>query len=154
MISIDCISVIFPNFDFMLEYNQSSGHIKVNANVIIASNMNIYCSDKVFQIQTSVFKELGPYTPLSNLEDEWSVILYESSEGPSWIRAGERLESREENVLPGTITKDTTKADLLVDLHNSVVDTTLRGFLKPELVKMRLKNNIPISTTIENINPE
>ena len=38
---VDCLTHIYPDFDFLFLYDQSSGHTKMREDSLIASNMNV-----------------------------------------------------------------------------------------------------------------
>ena len=59
----------------------------------------------------------------------------------------ERLETKDDVVTSEVITKQKTKTELLIELRQKGVDTTVKRFLKTELITLASKHHIPISKT-------
>ena len=57
----DCLSVIFPNFDFMFMYDQSSGHCKKREDGLVVNNMNVNYGGKVTNMRNTVINEIGDF---------------------------------------------------------------------------------------------
>ena len=149
---VDCLKEIFPQFDFIFEYNQSSGHTKVKGDRLVESNMNVSYGDNVSMMRSGTIGELGTYEAMFSLGTRQSMIFTSSCDGPFWMDTTERISTRIDTVAAGTIPKDKTKAELLVESRKIGVDTTSRRFLKPEMIALCKQHNIPISTTTNNIN--
>ena len=63
----------------------------------------------------------------------------------------EKLETKYNIVLSDIITKNRTKTELLIELRKIGIDTTVKRFLKSELIVLANENNVPISTSENNV---
>ena len=58
-----------------------------------------------------------------------------------------RLETKNDVSTSDILTKEKSKAQLLIDLRRAGVDTTKRRFLKPELLELVHLHNVDTSST-------
>ena len=144
---VDCLTILFPEYDFLFLYDQSSGHTKMRDDGLLVNNMNISYGGVVNTMHDSVIKELGPYQSLLKIGDVQKMIFTKHDRGPFWLTSLQCIKSKYDSVQDTKIKKDKTKIELLIELRKKGVDTTSRRFLKDELIKLAKDNDISISTT-------
>ena len=143
----DCLSYIFPMFDFVFLFDQSSGHTKMRPDGLNISNMNISFGGAVHQMSDTSVTEVGQYSSLLKVGDLQILSFTDGDDGPFWMNDAERLETKDDVVTSEVITKQKTKTELLIELRQKGVDTTVKRFLKTELITLASKHHIPISKT-------
>ena len=91
--------------------------------------------------------EVGQYSSLLKVGDLQILSFADGDEGPFWMNDTERLETKDDVVTSEVITKQKTKTELLIELRQKGVDTTVKRFLKTELITLASEHHIPISKT-------
>lgn len=79
---IDILSHIFPNFDFLFLFDQSSGHTKMRSDGLSISNMNISCGGALNKMRDTTVTEVGPYASTLEVGDVQRFSLVDGDNGP------------------------------------------------------------------------
>ena len=69
----DCLSVIFPNFDFLIMLDQSSGHCKVREDGLVVSKLNVNYGGKASNMRDTTIHELGEFGVQLTVGDRQSM---------------------------------------------------------------------------------
>ena len=80
----DCLTNIYPNFDFMFLCNQSSGHTKMREDILIPSNINEY-GGVVSTMHDTNIHEIRPHTPTLHVGSKQKMNFEETDEGLFWL---------------------------------------------------------------------
>ena len=147
---VDCLSHIFPHFDFCFLFDQSSGHTKMRPDGLNLSNMNISYGGAVCIMRDTTVSEIGKYHSVLNVGDTQKCSFESDDKGPFWMTDEQKLAAKNDIVLSERITKNRTKTELLIELRKIGIDTTVKRFLKSELIVLAIENNVPISIS-ENV---
>ena len=78
----DVLAVKFPNFDFLLMLDQSSGHGKMRDGAFNANLMGVRWGGKQSNLRRTKIREVGPYRRLLEVGDEQVMHFQEGDEGP------------------------------------------------------------------------
>ena len=143
----DCLSYIFPSFDFCFLFDQSSGHTELRPDGLNVSKMNVSYGGAVTVMRDTTVTETGPYPSVLQVGDTQSLAFKDSDDGPFWMDENDRSKTKNDVALSEVVTKKRTKLELLIELRKNGVDTTMKRFLKHELVALAIKNNIPVTYT-------
>ena len=129
---VDCLEVIFPTFDFVFLFDQSSGHTKLRVDGLNANNMNVSYGGVINEMHNTEIKELGPFTAQLSIGDTQVMSFVDEDAGPFWMTPKERIRLREDEVVERFTTKEKNKSELLIALRNKGVDTTKKRYLKSD----------------------
>lgn len=88
---MDFLVVIFPLFDFLFVYDQSSGHTKLQENGFVASNVNVSYGDIAARVYDTIIKEFRPYDCVLEIGLTQSMIVKEQDPELFWIDNSEKL---------------------------------------------------------------
>ena len=78
----------------------------------------------------SIIQEVGPFQSELKVGDNQKMVYTKHVKGPFWMTPINRLKTKYDLVQDGSIKKDKTKIELLIDLRKKGVDTTSRRYLK------------------------
>ena len=143
--------MIFPSFEFVFLFDQSSGHTKKRNDGLVASRLNVSYGGGSPTMHDTVVEDFGMFPSILSLGDTQQLSFQESDIGAFWMDAEARLNSKFDTNIGGTSCRDRTKAELLRDLRIKGFDTTKKRFLKSELEDLYIINDIPIRVDILNI---
>lgn len=79
---MDCLTIIYPEFDFSFLDDQSSGHTKMRDDSLLYSNMNISYGGAVSNMYDTISSESGQYTPTLDVGAEQSMVFCKTDDGP------------------------------------------------------------------------
>ena len=144
---------MFPQFDYIFLFDQSSGLTKMREDGLNVSNMNVTCGGSTLKMHDTVITEVGPHVRLFDVGETQRMYFTNDDDGPFWMNDEEKANRKFDKILQGSKVKEKTKAQLLVDLRSKGVDTTQKRFLKEELVELCRSNNIETSSIVGNIEP-
>ena len=85
----DCLSVLYPEFDFIVLFDQSSGHCKLRDDGLNAHKMNVSYGGRVPKMHSTIVKEIGNYTSLLTIGDTQAMVFQENDDGPFWMNVNE-----------------------------------------------------------------
>ena len=81
----DVLSIIFPDFDFIFLFDQSSGHKKYREDSLNIKNINVSYGGKNTRMRDTVIKEVGPYPAMLKVGETQKMCFTEEDEGPFWL---------------------------------------------------------------------
>ena len=113
---------------------------------LLVSKMNINYGGAVNTMHGTIIQEVGPFSSLLKVGDNQKMVYSKHDKGPFWMKPIERLKTKYDLIKNGSIKKDKTKIELLIDLRKIGADITSRRYLKEELIVLCNSNNIPIYT--------
>ena len=98
----DCLSVIFPSFEFVFLFDQSSGHIKKRNDGLVASRLNVSYGGGSPSMHDTIVEDFGAFPSILSLGDTQQLSFQESDIGPFWMDAEARLNSKFDTNIGGT----------------------------------------------------
>ena len=78
----DCLTVLYPAFDFMFLYGQLAGYTKTRADSLIPSNVNVIFGGVATTMYDTKILEVGPYTAPLKVGCTQLMFFCESDMGP------------------------------------------------------------------------
>jgi hypothetical protein len=152
---VNALKVVFPNFDFLLLFDQSSGHTKKREDGLNAINMNREHGRRVPKMRQTILDAncLGQHSPSIDA-GETQELVYEMTanfpeDGPFYLSVEERIRRRHDIILP--LTK--TEKKLAVELKAEFVASNIPLPPRPSIKKLRAlakANNILTTKTVDN----
>lgn len=101
---VDCLKVIYPQFDFVFMFDHSQGHAKKLTGGLDAYSMNRGYGGAQPLMRESQIKEhngyLGMHARTLNVGDTQSFVFSSEDDGPFWMSPQERALNAEDRVLP------------------------------------------------------
>ena len=92
--AFDVLSVVFPNCDFVLLMDQSSGHGKRRQGGLDANNMNMFGRGKKEKMRETMVPENGPH-PYTHPKGEPQCMQFKATDpGPFYLSAQKRIERK------------------------------------------------------------
>ena len=140
----DVLVHLYPEFDFVFLFDQSSGHTKKRSDALNAEKMNVSFGGKNKTRDTTV-QEVGTYHPTLQVGSVQKMHFVNQDEGPFWLTEQQRQQQKYNQPLGTQTEKEKTKAELLVDVRMSGFDTSKRRYLKKELQEICTARNIPLT---------
>ena len=139
----DVLSVVFPNCDFVLLMDQSSGHGKRRQGGLDANNMNMFWGGKKEKMRETMVPENGPH-PHTHPKDEPQCMQCKATDpGPFYLSAQKRIERKYPVDTGERRIRDKTNTELLVELRQKQFE--IKGHYKrPELERIATQWNIPL----------
>jgi hypothetical protein len=106
---IDCLAVVYPQFDFIFLFDQSAGHTKRREDGLAVANINAGFGGKKPTMHDTKLHEVGPHQPrlreldlpFLSIGDTQSLIFpaqeaAQDATGPFWMSLPQRREGRED----------------------------------------------------------
>jgi hypothetical protein len=153
---IDCLVVVFPQFDIIFLFDQSAGHTKRREDGLSVTNMNAGFGGKRPTMHDTTLHEVGPHgarlcelnLPLLSIGDSQCLVFpsqeaAEDTTGPYWLSVPQRRAMRVDRI-KGRIKRQKTVLDLLKEVQASGFDTMKRRFLKSELLVIAVERGISV----------
>jgi len=131
----DCLSYIFPMFDFVYLFDQSSGHTKMRPDGLNVANMNISYGGAVNQMRDTSVTEVGQYSSLLNVGDLQILSFVDGDNGPFWMNDAERLETKDDIVTSISKTDNTVVKGWMHKPKGMLQILWERGFIDSTMVK-------------------
>jgi hypothetical protein len=144
---VDALSTIFPQFDLVFLFDQSSGHTKMRIDSLHIRNMNVSHGGSVGMMHDTIIREVGLHPRILQVGDKQVMHFIEDADGPFWMTPVERLETKHDQQLGTAKSRAKTKIELLKELRQSGYNTTKQRYLKEDLVALCGLRNI--CTTVE-----
>ncbi|KAI2496293.1 hypothetical protein MHU86_18205 [Fragilaria crotonensis] len=149
---VDCLKVIFPQFDFALLFDHSQGHAKKLANGLDAYSMNRGFGGVQPRMRESIIKAEDGYLGMNertvNVGDTQSFVFRPGNAGPFWMTVQERELNRQDRILPplsGTPrTRNRTFSELQAELRPLNVLNERRQYRLAELQELAKTNNVDV----------
>ena len=101
---VDCLKVIYPQFDFAFLFDHSQGHAKKLANGLDAYSMNKGYGGAQPRMYESIIKEddgyLGMHQHTLSVSDTQTFSFQPGDDGPFWMTEEERELNHHDHILP------------------------------------------------------
>ncbi len=143
--AVDAISTIFPQFDCVFLFDQSSGHTKMRSDGLHMQNMNVSHGGVVGMMHDTVIQEIGAHPSILRVGEKQVMYFLVGDDGPFWMTPALRAETKHDKQLGTAKTRNKLKIELLKDLRESGYDTTRQRFLKEELLALCEQRNLPVT---------
>jgi hypothetical protein len=133
---VNALKVVFPNFDFLLLFDQSSGHTKKREDGLNAINMNREHGGRVPDMRQTVLDAncLGQHSPVieagATQELVFPMQANSPEDGPFYMNVEERIRRRHNIVLPLTKTEKMSGVELKATFVASNIALPLRPSLR------------------------
>jgi hypothetical protein len=113
---VDCIRVLYPQFEFVFLFDHSQGHAKKLTNTLDAYSMNRGYGGAQPRMRDSKIKEHDGYLGINRrtlaIGDTQSFIFKPDDHGPFWMSAEERELNHHDRILPPHKTKQLLNSKL------------------------------------------
>jgi hypothetical protein len=153
---VDVLKVIFPNYDFLLLFDQSSGHTKKREDGLNANNMNREHGGRVPEMRQTVINAdcLDVHDPSLQAGATQELVFPMSEhcgdeDGPIYLSVEERMRRRQDIILPLSRTENKSATALKAELTAANIDLPSR----PGIRNLRLlaeANGIPTTKNVDN----
>ena len=149
---VDCLKVIFPQFDFAFLFDHSQGHAKKLANGLDAYSMNRGFGGVQPRMRESIIKAEDGYLDMNecsiNVGDTQSFVFRPGDAGPFWMNIQEQELNRQDRILPplsGTPrTRNKTISELKAELRPLNVLNEQCQYRFVELQELAKTNNVDV----------
>ncbi|KAI2492116.1 hypothetical protein MHU86_22452 [Fragilaria crotonensis] len=151
---VDCLKVIYPQFDFAFLFDHSQGHAKKLANGLDAYSMNRGYGGAQPKMRESIIKAedayLGMHARTLDVGSTQSFVFKPGDVGPFWMTTEERELNRHDRILPplpgNPRTRNKTIAELKAELAPLNILNERRQYRLVELQELARTNNIDPKT--------
>ena len=144
------MTYLFPTFDFVFLFDQSSGHTKLTSDGLHVGSMNVSYGGATTSMHDTVINEVGPYESLLDIGQKQLMNFSESDEGPFWLTSENKIASKYNRSVEGSTRMKKTKTEMLIELRRKGIDTTKKRYLVTDLLTMCNENNIDVNKTQSN----
>ena len=147
---VDCLKVMYPQFDFAFLFDHSQGHAKKLPNGLDAYSMNRGFGGAQPKMRESRIKAedgyLGNYERTISVGEIQSFVFQPGDTGPFWMTVEERELNRHDRLLPplpgNPRTRNKTIAELKAELQPLNILNERRSYRLTELQELAQTNNI------------
>jgi hypothetical protein len=143
--AVDAISTIFPQFDCVFLFDQSSGHTKMQSDGLHMRNMNVSHGGSAEIMHATIIHEVGPHPRILHVGDNQEKHFVKGDNGPFWMTLAKQAEMKHDRQLGTAKTRNKTKIELLKDLLQSGHDTRKERYLKADLLALCGQRNILVT---------
>jgi len=93
---VDCLKILFPDFDFLFLFDHSQGHSKKRIGSLQASHLNLKFGGAQHNLRDTEITAgcLGPFSPSLRIGDIQRMVFESTDDGPFYLNQQERLERR------------------------------------------------------------
>jgi len=154
---VDCLCVLYPNFDFVFLFDQSSGHGKRQKDGLSVKLMNKHHAGAGPVMHPTVISEpscLGPYPKILAVGETQSRVFQEGDDGPFYYTEVERHEKKYDRLTGNKKKRDLKKSELInllqAKLGSSFKAQTYRSL--EELKILANNNNIAVKVKEDKVN--
>ena len=102
--SVDVLTYLFPTFDFVFLFDQSSGHTKLRSDGLHVGSMNMSYGGATTSMHDTIVNEVGPYKSTLNIGHKQVMNFTNTDEGPFWLTSEKKLASKYNRFVEGTTT--------------------------------------------------
>ena len=82
----DVISVLYPNYNYVILSDQSSGHGTLLTDALHAPNMSVKWGGNQPKMHTSIIHEVGPYNPTLSIGETQNMQFQSKDKGPFYLK--------------------------------------------------------------------
>ena len=125
----DCLDHIFPQFNFLIMFDQSSDHMKMRLDVPNIGNMNASYEGAATHMHKSIITKVGRYKGTLSVGETQYTRFNLNNSGPFWIDLLDKLKPKYDQNDGTIVKKEKTKAQLLVDLRKTGFDKSSKRAL-------------------------
>jgi hypothetical protein len=151
---VDCLRVLYPQFEFVFLFDHSQGHAKKLANGLDAYSMNRGYGGAQPRMRESKIKEHDGYLGMNqrtlSIGDTQSFIFKSDDQGPFWMLPEDRELNRHDRILPpppgNPRTRNKTIAELKTELAPLNILNNRRKYRLTELQEIAKNNDIDLKT--------
>jgi hypothetical protein len=148
---VDCLKVLYPQYEYLFQFDHSCGHDRQREDGLHVSNINLHYGGKQRKMRdskiVSVDGYLGSYTKSLQVGETQKMSFVETDEGPSYMSPTERVKRKYDVVSGQIITRNYTKKELILKLQQHPTPVTdPRGNLT-RIHEMCASKGIPIHET-------
>ena len=151
---VDCVKVLFPQFDFIFLFDHSQGHAKKLTNGLDAYSMNRSYGGAQPIMRESTIKDhdgyLGMHQRTLEVGNTQSFVFRSDDDGPFWMSPQERELNRHNRILAPTPgiprTRNKTIAELKAELAPLNILNDRRQYRLAELQEIARNNNLDPKT--------
>jgi hypothetical protein len=90
---VDALSTIFPQFDLVFLFDQSSSHTKMRIDSLHIRNMNVSHGGSVGMMHDTITREVELHPRILQVGDKQVMHFIEGANGPFWMMPAQRLET-------------------------------------------------------------
>ena len=101
---VDILAYLFPTFDFVFLFDQSSGHTKLRSDGLNVGSMNVSYGGATTSMHDTIISEVGPHTPTLNIGDTQVMYYTDTDDGPFWLTLQERCDTKHDTSVVGMST--------------------------------------------------
>ena len=87
----DVLSIKFPQYNFLLLLDQSSGHGRMGEGGLNINTMSVRWGGKQDKMRSTKIKEVGPYHRILEVGDEQSMVFIGVDDGPFYLLNNHRV---------------------------------------------------------------
>ena len=150
---IDCLTVMFPSYDFLMLFDHSNGHDRLQPNGLNINKINVRHAGKQPTMRDSTLTSdlFGPYhTSSYQLQPGMvqSMQYQETDLGPCYVPPLDRLKNKYDVHIGRTRSRNLVKSELVKNLQDAGIEkpTGCRKSLQEQCLKLGLhiKENQPV----------
>ena len=149
---VDCLQVLYPDFEFVFLFNHSQGHARKQSGALSALNMS-----KGYGGAQGIMRDtgyLGPYAPALKVGNIQSLIFKETDSGPWYLPPEQKELQRDDRPTERSKLVERSKKVLLRCLSGKGVTLQQqRGYTRKELQEFARNNGIELSERKDVITP-
>jgi hypothetical protein len=146
---IDCLVVMYPEYEFAFSFDHSQGHAKKLVNGLNASDMNAgYGGNQPTMEPSEILAEEGYLGPIDHpkklkVGDKQYFVFESTDDGPFWMSPEERERTRHD-YQTGVTNRNKYIAELKADLAQYNILDNRRSYRLAELQEIARSKNIPL----------
>jgi hypothetical protein len=146
---VDCLQVLFPEFDLVFLFDHSQGHARRRDNALSAQHMSkSYGGAQPVMRETIIMAEegfLGPHLPELHVADTQSMVFTAGDTGPWYLSPDQQALQRHDRPTGKSKLVERSKKQLLEALkERGVTLQQQRGYTKKELQDFARNNQIEL----------
>jgi len=155
---VDCLQVLYPNYDLVFMFDHSQGHARQHVNALSAQQMSkSYGGAQPRMRDTTIMTQegfLGSHVPLLGVGDTQSLVFQGADIGPWYLSEHQQQIQRHDRPTGRTKVVERSKKMLLEALNNKGVTLQpQRGYTKKEIQDFARNNGIELIDIKEQIAP-
>jgi hypothetical protein len=155
---VDCLQVLYPDFEFVFLFDHSQGHARKRSGALSSLNMSKgYGGAQGIMRDTVIIQEegyLGPYAPALKVGDIQILIFKETDSGPWYLPPEQKELQRHDRPTGRSKLVERSKKVLLRCLSDKGVTLQQqRGYTRKELQEFARNNGIELSERKDVITP-
>lgn len=78
----DCLIYVFPYFEFVILFDQSSGYKKLREDGLNVTNTNVSYGDVITVIHKTTIEDIGPYPATLAIDEAELIVFDDNHPGP------------------------------------------------------------------------